>query len=418
MKADTLAADKTFKLPYQLGVYLAANAVSDAALIVDGPNCSIPKAEFIYGNHDLRSTLFSPSGEHRLFYTMTQPLRQSGNPESLLSVLLDTASRSELFGVIMVTALPFMKLAGQDYDGLAARAAGRTPVTEVPAGSLEGDWLDGYARSLAALARALPPGKAKRRKRSVAVAGYLMDRNEGDHAANIEELRGLLELCGLELACVFPGGGNFKSLAAALTADVVVSLPYGREAASLIAARSGARLVETELPLGVKGTAAWLAQVCAAAGVKPGAAAALAQEQALAALRPALAPLRHKNAVFAGDPYLYTALAAFLKELGMRPDTAFCCSSHRRLASAPARLLFAPAVGEARNAVAGLEGFEKPAVLIGNSFARSEDFAPGVPFVELGFPSYGRHCLTDQPFLGYAGALRLAERLLNSQLKF
>lgn len=408
--------DRLFALPYQLGVYLAANAVSDAALVVDGPNCSIPKAEYVYGNHDIRSTLFSPSGEHRLFYTMSGPLRQSGNPESRISVLLDSAASSGLFGVIMVTALPFMKLAGMDYDGLAGRARGRTPVTEVPAGSLEGDWLDGYSRALAALAKALPPGRPRRRRRTVALAGYLMDRNEGDHAANIRELRGLLAMCGLELVSVFPDGGNFAGLSAALSAEVVVSLPYGREAAALIAARSGARLVEAGLPVGVSGTTAWLGAVCGAAGVRPGKKVAEAEAGALADLRPARAPLLGKPAVFAGDPYLFTALRGFMKELGMRPDTAFCDCAHRRLAGGTARVMFSPSLEKARLTAAGLSGFEKPAVLVGNSFARTEALVPGVPFVELGFPSYGFHCLTAKPFLGYAGAVLLAERLLNSQL--
>lgn len=416
MKRTYGEEERLFSMPWQLGVYLAANAVSDAALVVDGPNCSVPKAEYVYGNHDLRSTLFSPSGRHRIFYTMSGPLRQSGNPESRLAALLDSAAGSGLFGVVMVTALPFMKLAGTDYDGLAGSSRKGAPVTAVPAGSLEGDWLDGYAASLSAVVKALPAARGRRRRRTVALAGYLMDRGEADHSANLAELRRLLSLCGLELVSVLPDGGPFGGLSAALSADVVVSLPYGREAAALLAGRSGARLVETGLPMGVAGTTAWLGRVCAAAGVRPGPKVREAEAAAMDALRPVRAPLLGRPAVFAGDPHLFQALRGCLIELGMRPDTAFFDCAHRRLSPAPARASFAPTVGEARAAVASLSGFGKPALSIGNSFARSESLAPGVPFVELGFPSYGYHCLAPAPFLGYEGAVFLAGRILNSQL--
>jgi nitrogenase molybdenum-iron protein alpha/beta subunit len=54
--------------------------------------------------------------------------------------------------------------------------------------------------------------------------------------------------------------------------------------------------------------------------------------------------------------------------------------------------------------------------MIGSSFAVSEGFAKGIPYIELGFPSYSRHCFTEEPFLGFRGALNLTAMLLNSQL--
>ena len=37
-----------------------------------------------------------------------------------------------------------------------------------------------------------------------------------------------------------------------------------------------------------------------------------------------------------------------------------------------------------------------------------------IPYLEFGFPSYGRHALSETPFLGYRGAVSLAEHLANS----
>ena len=43
--------------PFMHGLYLGINAVRDAYLLVDGPNCSFFKAEHIHGGHDFNSTL-------------------------------------------------------------------------------------------------------------------------------------------------------------------------------------------------------------------------------------------------------------------------------------------------------------------------------------------------------------------------
>ncbi len=411
---------KTFNLPYQLGVYLAVNAVADACLVVDGPNCVMPKVDFLAGNHDLYSTLLSADGRHRVLCTMSAPLPQRQDPEKKLTdILLGVADQKD-FSVILLTSLPFLKMAGMDYEGIAAGLTARVPVLDVPVPHNEADWLDGYAQALAALARALPDRKVKRRKRSVALVGYLMDRNERDHSANIAELRRLLELCGLGLACVFPSGGGFGALSGALEADVVVSLPYGRAAAAAIAARSGAKLVETGLPMGIGGTCRWLESVRAAAGIKEGlppAVTALAKSTA-AAMAPALHALAHQNVAYAGDPCLFAAFASLAPELGMRINCALLDSFARPLGTdrLPRALLFAPDTAEALSLIRDLSGYSRTDVVVGNSFTVTELLDMKRPYVELGFPSYGHHCLSDEPFLGFAGAVSLTGRLLNSLL--
>ena len=55
--------------PTLLGVYLAVNALKDAYVLVDGPDCAFYKAHFIHGRHDLNSTLLRISGRHRVAFT-------------------------------------------------------------------------------------------------------------------------------------------------------------------------------------------------------------------------------------------------------------------------------------------------------------------------------------------------------------
>ena len=58
---------------YLLGVYVAVNAIKDAYLLVEGPDCTYMKAQYIQGNHDWLSTLTSVSGFHRIANTALHP---------------------------------------------------------------------------------------------------------------------------------------------------------------------------------------------------------------------------------------------------------------------------------------------------------------------------------------------------------
>ncbi|MDT8285602.1 MAG: nitrogenase component 1 [Elusimicrobiales bacterium] len=414
------AFERTYQLPYQLGVFMAVNAVRDVCLVVDAPNCAMVKADLIAGNHDLFSTLLSPSGRHRVVCTMVTPFTPQKNPEKRVSAILNSISGSGGFGAVLLTGLPFGWLAGMDYDGIAAAVPPGTPVSAVPAKSMDLDWLEGYDLSLEALARCVRfPKKTRRASNKVALAGYLLDRNEFDHAANLKEISRLLELAGLDLVSVWPSGGPVADLERAAEASLVISLPYGRRAARTLAARCGAKLLETGLPMGLKGTSAWLERVRRAAGLKGALPAALveAERSAAAALTPALRVLRNRNVLFAGDPHLYSAFSAFAAELCLSVPAALLGSSSRTLGSfvrGTDTALFAPSAAEAKSAVASLSRYRKPDLAVVNSFAVTEGFAEGLPFVELGFPSYGHHCLFEEPYFGYAGARVLAARMLNA----
>ena len=419
--SDIFAANqsgKTFSIPYLTGIMLAVNAVADSCLVVDGLNCVLPQNDLIADNHDLFSTLLSEDGRHRVICTMSAPIPQQADQEKNLQSLLTSISGSRDFSAILLTALPFLRLSGLDYEGLAREAGGIIPVRAVPPLSLEADWLDGYGNALDSLASALPPAKKRPRRATVAVVGYMRDRNEDDHAANMKELRRLLALAGLELVCVFPSGGNFRGLAAALEAQVIVSLPYGRKAARRIAAMSKARLVETGLPMGLAGTSDWLAAVRRAAGLKGSLPPALKKEEAGAAAKisPLLDALAHRKLLFAGDPYLCAAVFSFARELCMRPSAALldCRPKELGIAALPPNVLFSPSAGEARSAAKKMLEDGLPAMAVSNSFGVTEGMTEGMPHIELGFPSYRHHCIGDEPFLGYAGAARLACRLLNA----
>ena len=91
---------------YLLGVYLAVNAISDAFLLVEGPDCTHMKTQYIQGNHDWLSTLTSVSGLHRVANTALHPSLMSESREANLRERLERmAAHPEVTGLLL-TAMP------------------------------------------------------------------------------------------------------------------------------------------------------------------------------------------------------------------------------------------------------------------------------------------------------------------------
>lgn len=388
----TQAPCEAMRLPFLNGVYVAVDALAGAYLVVDGPYCVFTKAEMQYC-HNLRSRLLPPIGHRRVVHT-----GQVQDREEVKSLSTDrTAQVDAIFrgvcaqpdaGIVLSTTFDFHELVGFPMKEITRRHArpGGPLVAHIPSKSLGGTWLEGYARTCEALAQAVTLRPGRRKKGSVALVGYLFDRDEPDHAGNLRELKRLLAGLGLRVESVWLSGGGRAELEAAERADLVLSLPYAREAARTIAKRTGAKLVETELPLGLSATERFLLKAGSAAGGRKRA-AALAAEESLAAVRDTQA---HVLRVVAGrgaeilqdDPHLDAALRELCAELGLLLGPAAGDDGRR--------VRFAP-TGEALTAEA--------------------------VHVPLGYPNYVEHPVCERPFLGYTGFRHLVDRVAGAILR-
>jgi nitrogenase molybdenum-iron protein alpha/beta subunit len=400
-------------LSYLTGVNLAVNALRDVYLLVDGPNCVFFRTAQIQGNHDWNSTLVSCSGLHRVVDTdCTTERAAAGDDRLLISRLREVDARPEC-GLILLCAMSMVVATGRQYDKLLRDLEGQLckPVVFVPPGSLEGDWLLGYSRTLAALANGITlDDGTERHEDRVAVVGYLWDRNEADHRANLAELRRLLDGLGLGLCSCWLSGGTLVELAAVSQAGTIISLPYGREAARILAGRTRARLVECSLPVGLDGTGAFLRTVGDALGRSEQAGALVERE--LAETVPKLQwilphSLLNQAVVVMGDPHLAQALAGMAAESGCRVVLKTALGSYTEAGPDPEEL---------REKLEDLRAAGSLDLGITNSMGLALLGAlPGiVPFVELGFPSHHTHALHDEPYLGYRGTLKLVERMANA----
>ncbi|MBI5478165.1 MAG: hypothetical protein HY906_04875 [Deltaproteobacteria bacterium] len=422
--SEAPAADwsERVSLSFTIGVYVAVNAIADAYLVVDAPDCAHLKTQYVQGNHDWFSTLTSVTGIHRVANTDLHPWKMVAARDDDVQALLRKLADYPAAGAVLITSMPMATITGVDYDRLTrpvAEAAGKV-VVSVPGNGLAGDWIDGYADSLKALARGVPLDGADPQPGNVAVVGYLMDRNEGDHRANLRELERLLGGLGLRVVSVWLSGQRGADLARVRDAAAIVALPYGRAAAQVLGQRLKVRVIDAGLPFGLEGTERWLRQIGEALGCTDRVAEVLDTElQATVPLLEWVVPhyLAQRSLVHVGDPHLGLAIDELAGELGLRVERHFVLGRRAHALALVARcgegrVVIDPKRTRLDNTVRELIADGRCHVLVTNSLGYQSGPCRAAQ-VELGFPSFFTHALDERPTYFFRGALSLVERMVN-----
>jgi len=407
---------------FLVGVYLAVNAIRDSYLVVEGPDCVHMKTQFVQGSHDWLSTLTSVSGFHRVTNTALHPVQMARSREAGLQQVLNKLAAHERTAGILLSSMPMAFITGADYDRVCkdtAEATGKT-VVHVPGKSLSGDWLDGYAEALLSLAKRIPlPSNTAIEPSAVAIVGYLFDRNEADHAANVRHLRDLLSRLGLNCVSVWLEGQGFGQLADVARAGTILSFPYARKAARVLASRTGARLIECELPFGLDASERWLEGIGQALGVERKAREVIEEE--LAQVVPSLEwvipfQFQGRGLAYVGDPHMAIGMKEIAAMLGaelraavVTNPAAHCVGLEEKLR--PARLQIWPKQNAFRAFLQEAIEAEHITLLVTNHHGASFG---NLAWLEIGFPCMYRHALYDRPFLGFRGLLSFVDLLANA----
>jgi len=410
-------------MPFNDGVILAANAIPDTALVLDSPDCSLQKIENLYGNHDWLSDLCRISTS-RFFTPGLQLAEIAMGDSSKLAESIKQAAATPGISALLLTAVAVVSITDKNYLQMVRdlELDTRLLVCDLTQGDLHRDWLDGYAETLIKLAENLPPAAPDYRKdeNSVAVVGYLMDRNEGDHVGNLREIRSLLEGLGLKPVSIWLSGSPVTDLTKVWQAGSIISLPYGRHAAQILSERSGARLIEAPLPMGLDGTTDFLRTLGAAFGLEDRAEALIrsGERETLPKLRMVLPRwFMEKDFVLVTDPHLAEPLADTLLLFGCRPQAIFVTAkpghSNRNLSNKyGVDVIEEPTSRQIETKIATLVAGKKLDFVLGST-TRIPVLAETFSIIEFGFPSHFTHHLVPMPFMGYGGVLGLAERIAN-----
>lgn len=406
--------------PYMLGVYLAINAMPDACLIVDGPDCSFFKGEYIYGNHDLRSTLLNAAGYGRIIYTdVTFQNIVLDRSNDILRTLSDAVQRGG-FPLIFLTGMPMTTITDVQYEPLISklRLSEGSSVITLPGKSLTHDWLGGYAQTLTTLAESLPRRARARNNRrdSVAIVGHFMHRNEADEQANVAELRRIFGALGLDVVSIWPGGETYASMQNVRDAGTIISLPFGRNAARVLAEKFKATLVEVDVPFGFENTKRFVRTIAEHCGQD-----AKAEEFIDSELRECVPALEriiprlflHKKTFYAGAPHMLDGFLDLARMTGMQVlGASLACAEGFR----DQNILWPAAdMPELFYEIQWEQWVKKEPSIASRADVIVTDgslpFSPDAPIVEFGFPSYFSHAISPSPCLGFRGALCFLDRL-------
>jgi nitrogenase molybdenum-iron protein alpha/beta subunit len=407
-----------FAAPYLDGVYLAVNAIPDAYLVYDAHDCGYYKAEKIAGNHDLFSNLLRWDQSNRVMRTNVEMADHIMGGDDKLSKKLLQVGRRHRPKIIFVARSSTVIAAGHDARPVLRdlRKKLKIPLVLIPDAGSENGFVSGYLDALDGLTAELGWKAGRAGGKRVALAGYLYDRNEGDHLGNVAELKRLLAGIGAKPSTILADGSPFAKIKGRQAPGLVVNLAAGWEGSRRLARRYRARHLASGLPVGLEGTCAWLRRVAKALKLKAPAEKFIDRE--LSGLVPRLHWLlprffQGRSALLFADRLHLEPLGRFLEEMGFTIAGAGCTSTRPVETPWPQVPLQIP---ELRQFLAAAHDDGRADLTLGNSVIRqvARDFP--VPFVELGYPSNFHHRLHPAPFLGFSGVRVLVERMINAIL--
>lgn len=418
------------RYPFLLGVYMATNAIPDAYAIIDGPDCLFFKAEFIHGKHDIKSTLLDVFGRHRIALTNVNAgnvAKSHGDAVVRKIRLIDAFPNSS---VIFISSLPMVTIIGTQYDTLAREEQPNTTarIIDCPGRSLQGDWISGYTDVLNALAENIDISGGELDPKKVAVVGNLMDRTEGDHVGNVAEMERIVAGLGLELTTVWLGNQSYPRLCEIKNAGTILAFPLGRKAAKIIAKRTGAKVIEVDVPFGLARTRRMIDKLAKATETQDAAERFVAAE--LKSVIPHLEWIvPHlfigKKLGFSASPDLLGGFVQIAEELGAEVAhlSAPCSPGHMAEdlgdeSDTLPPVIFEPKQHAIKKEFERLSGLD---LLLCNTelaqWSRVSTNSPGTAVIEFGFPSFFSHALSPRPYLGFKGWLCFVDRMANALMK-
>lgn len=410
------------------GVFLGVHAVGDALHVLHtGVGCK-GKTQRQLVEHDLGREAHPQVGwtelsEEDLIRDVAARLREA----------VPELQRRRQAAALLVTASAAVELTFTDLEGECAQleSALGVPVVLLPGVATAADLYVGYGAVVRTLVERVDWRLPVADPPVVSLVGYFFHRYEHEQAANIAELRRLVEALGARLGPTFLAGETVDSLRRAHAARLLVRLPYAGMDAEQLGGLTSRDVCVAGLPLGMRATSAWLRRVGAALGVPTTRVESLvsAREARLASrLDLARRRLGGRRLAILADTPLAAGWVLLAQELGL--EIPLVCLLDRTLGgeaelraqladcggdlSSATRVVASPTLPELRG-LAGAPG-EPPTfdLVVRPDLSLNHTSWAQLPTVEMGFPAPHKHFVFPLPELGYNGVAALAQRLLDA----
>jgi nitrogenase molybdenum-iron protein alpha/beta subunit len=277
------------------------------------------------------------------------------------------------------------------------------------------DWLAGYEKILFELAQEIPLKKKVLKPKTVAIVGNFAVGNYGEQAGNIIELRRLLKAMSLELISIWLGSGKFNELQKIQAAEVIISMPYGRAAARAIAKRTGAKLIETDIPFGINNTIIWLKKIGQGMGIAKRAEKVIAIE--LRRTIPILEWVVSKyieNNIYSivTDKYMAIAMLEAFREIGAELSSIFILNSAAEHIGKIKEYKDITILNVPFWQSMGKADFNKANIIVGNDYVKK--YLKRKMFIDFGYPASSCRQYLPLPFLGFKGFIEFLNRITNA----
>ncbi|MBN2753935.1 MAG: nitrogenase molybdenum-iron protein subunit beta [Candidatus Goldbacteria bacterium] len=174
-----------------------------------------------------------------------------------------------------------------------------------------------------------------------------------------------------------------------------------------------------KLPIGIKATDEFVDRLRILGGVSVSEEIKTERGQAVDVITDMQQYFAGKKAALIGDPDQMVSLAGFLTDIGMKVRHVVTGTSGKKFEKR-----IREAAGEDVNVKEGGDYFyfhqliknEKVDLILGNSYSKYISRDEDIPLIRFGFPIYDRVGHQYNPCVGYRGAMRLLENILNALL--
>ncbi|MFA6451076.1 MAG: nitrogenase component 1 [bacterium] len=419
---------KEFRIPLMnhtryFGVFMASHSIPDSILVLHkGTGCKMKGSTHIA---DKFHESFS-----QVCWTEVTGVDILTDSHSMIEDTALTNQQRRKPGVIAVTTSSVIEMTGFDMREAieAIQPKAGCPLVYVPTPGYEGDAYDGLADFTMAMAgfvdwsMAPEPGV-------INIFGYPFERYEMDHGANIRELKRIIEAVGLRPGSWFFSGQKAAQLLAAHTGSVNVVLPYFKKYAAELEKLSGRPSLVQDLPMGLNGTTRWLENVSRAAGADEQITARFIRaekEKTELLLDIAKRCIGVKKICVIQATPLAAGCSALALELGLELESVilldFSLGGGDEFLSALARITGRDIPDNINiyenpswSEISGLPELSGgPAIIISPAIDMEKSQSSLLNIIELGSPSSNMHMIYPMPYLGYGGAIALAQRIMDA----
>ncbi len=404
------------------GVMLALNAVPDLCAVLDSHRCEMERVFKLDTVHDRYATLGGdgPYARNRRVFAVNwkQARDATGTEEQLLETLQAVAELHPGKPIAVLRGFVSL-LVHTDIEGVVAMLEGEVsnPLVPIDQYSTDEDWIDGFRQVERSILR-MVTGEGG--SDEPLVSGFFLQRLEGDETGNRQAVDDLWTRAGLPERRWAMAGSPLVDTKRAPEAPLI-RFPYSAPA------REGGdeeNVLRLDLPIGLERTSGVLRAAAERFGEPAGAEAVVEQERdrLKAELMPFVSRvLAGRGAVVAGDPWRAAGLRDALTELGMEVPLAIFLrrpgadnAVREALEASGTEVRVDPDYQELQAELRDASAGGAVDVVVGSGLFRDAAETVGLASVEAGFPHYLEHFASKNPFMGFEGVARLAERVANA----